>query len=61
MTSTERVSRRNPVRSTFKHDEFAGWWHRFGEFVFTYVSADPTGPPSTLVDPSPLASAVPEA
>ena len=40
-------------------EEYQGWWHRFGEFVLTYASRHPTGPPVSLVDPSPLASAVP--
>ncbi len=40
-------------------DEFSGWWRRFGDFVLTYASAVPTGPPSTLVNPSPLHGAAP--
>ncbi|MDJ0768068.1 MAG: 4'-phosphopantetheinyl transferase superfamily protein [Ilumatobacter sp.] len=38
---------------------FAGWWHRFGDFVLTYASASPTPQPEPLVEPSPLHAAQP--
>ncbi len=38
---------------------FTGWWRCFGDFVLTYASAEPTGPPQPLRLPSPLESAVP--
>jgi 4'-phosphopantetheinyl transferase len=40
-------------------DVFDGWWRSFGEFVLSYACAVGTQPPNTLVDPSPLESAVP--
>ena len=45
--------------TTSEGDEFAGWWIRFNEFVLTYASAGPTGPPATLVEPAPLSTAAP--
>ncbi len=38
---------------------FPGWWRRFGPFLLTCAASAATDPPETLVDPSPLASAVP--
>ncbi len=38
---------------------FTGWWHRFDEFVLTYASESPTGPPVSLHEPPPLSTAVP--
>ncbi|MGI9646174.1 MAG: 4'-phosphopantetheinyl transferase family protein [Ilumatobacteraceae bacterium] len=45
--------------TTEEGEEFDGWWHRFGEFVLTYASRTPTGPPVSLVDPPPLTTATP--
>lgn len=36
-----------------------GWWIRYGEFVLTVAAEVPVDPPVALVDPPPLASAVP--
>jgi 4'-phosphopantetheinyl transferase len=38
---------------------FPGWWIRFGEFVLTAVAAVGTSRPVSLVEPPPLATAVP--
>lgn len=40
-------------------DRFPGWWRRFGDFVLTVAASGPIGPPVSLVEPSPLESAVP--
>ncbi len=45
--------------ATAEGDVFGGWWRRFDEFVLSYSCAAPTGPPATLVQPSPLETAVP--
>ncbi len=47
------------VVTTAEGERYEGWWHRFGEFVLTFAARDATGPPVSLVDPPPLASAVP--
>jgi 4'-phosphopantetheinyl transferase len=36
-----------------------GWWVRYGEFILTVAAEIPIEPPEALVDPSPLAKAVP--
>lgn len=36
-----------------------GWWVRYNDFVLTVACAAPCEPPVALVEPSPLASAVP--
>jgi 4'-phosphopantetheinyl transferase len=36
-----------------------GWWIRYGEFLLTIVSEHPTGPPTSLATPPPLAAAEP--
>jgi len=36
-----------------------GWWIRYGAFVLTMAAEIPVDPPVALVDPPPLASAVP--
>ena len=38
---------------------FPGWWIRYGEFVLTCVGGDPIDRPESLVDPPPLARAIP--
>ena len=38
---------------------FAGWWLRYGDFLLTIVGAIAFPPPTTLTDPSPLATATP--
>lgn len=38
---------------------FPGWWLRYGEFVLTVVGAVATPPPTSLQEPSPLATATP--
>ena len=40
-------------------DRHHGWWRRFGEFLLTIAAAVPVEPPIGLIDPTPLASAVP--
>lgn len=37
----------------------SGWWIRYGDFVLTVTAAVPIEPPHALVEPPPLASAVP--
>ena len=39
--------------------ELSGWWRRYGEFVLTFVAAAPIARPESLIDPPPLASALP--
>ncbi len=39
--------------------QLTGWWIRYGEFVMTVAAAVATDPPVALVEPPPLASAVP--
>lgn len=36
-----------------------GWWIRYGDFVLTVACAVPCDPPTSLVEPSPLATAIP--
>jgi 4'-phosphopantetheinyl transferase len=36
-----------------------GWWIRYGDFVLTVTAAVPIEPPHAIVEPPPLASAVP--
>lgn len=38
---------------------YPGWWLRFDQFILTCAATIATDPPASLVDPSPLASAVP--
>ena len=38
---------------------FHGWWRVFGDFILTFAAAEPTPPPVSLIEPSPLASAEP--
>lgn len=45
--------------TTVEGDRFTGWWRQFGDFVLTYACAVATTRPTTLVDPSPLETAVP--
>jgi len=45
--------------TTEEDSVFTGWWCRFGEFVFTYVSATGTVAPTSLIDPPPLEKATP--
>ena len=40
-------------------DHFPGWWIRYGEFLLTCVAAQEIAEPASLVDPPPLAEAVP--
>ncbi len=47
------------VVTTMEGAGFDGWWDRFGVFVLTIVAARPAGPPLTLVEPTPLATARP--
>jgi 4'-phosphopantetheinyl transferase len=50
----------NPLVVTASEgDRFPGWWIRYGRFVLTITAADDTGPPSSLAEPPPLATAVP--
>ena len=39
--------------------EFPGWWRRYGDFLLTCAAATPWEPPRSLVEPPPLATAVP--
>lgn len=43
-------------RGTLRHH---GWWIRYGEFVLTVAAEVPVDPPTSLVEPSPLAGATP--
>jgi 4'-phosphopantetheinyl transferase len=38
---------------------FPGWWIRHGEFILTVAAEVAIPPPTSLVEPSPLASAIP--
>jgi 4'-phosphopantetheinyl transferase len=38
---------------------FPGWWLRYGEFLLTVAGAVETPPPTSLQEPSPLATATP--
>lgn len=38
---------------------FPGWWCRHGDFLLTVAADAPLPPPTSLVDPTPLAEAVP--
>jgi 4'-phosphopantetheinyl transferase len=38
---------------------FTGWWRRFGDFVLTFAGDIELEPPKSLVDPSPLETALP--
>lgn len=44
---------------TAEGDVHHGWWQRFGAFVLTVAATAPFAPPSPLVDPPSLATAVP--
>ena len=45
--------------ATAEGSHYRGWWRRFGDFVLSYACAADTDPPTALVEPSPLATAVP--
>lgn len=44
---------------TAEGDDLPGWWHSYGEFLFTVVTQREQPPPRPLVDPPPLAAARP--
>lgn len=46
------------VRSA-EGEVFPGWWRRFDRFLLTCAATVPTDPPVSLVEPTPLATAVP--
>ncbi|MGZ4618113.1 MAG: 4'-phosphopantetheinyl transferase family protein [Frankiaceae bacterium] len=47
------------VRDVHSEVTFPGWFCRFGDFLLTVAAAEPITPPAPLVQPPPLAAAVP--
>ena len=58
-SGTEAPTWRPLTVTTAEGAEMPGWWIRYGEFILTVCAAVPTGPPRSLVQSPPLATAQP--
>ena len=47
------------IRDLHSDAVFPGWWCCFGDFILTVAASDAIRPPNPLVEPPPLATAVP--